>query len=238
MVKGRKEEFHANGQGRGTFRFRYMDTNRQFEVEANNVSGENLLEGFRHVASAITGRTVAHPVPKLLNPTGAAASATADAGGPEDNQERFEFDPQTTPAATAVEEDAEAAEHEQAPTSGNGTASKRNYSYKTPTFLNDLDITKAKKDLKAFMAEKNPPNVTSKYLAVVYWLQKYMDIPEVTIDHVYTVFDHLGCKTEMPNNPSVPLRDLKSKSHMLTREPGAEGYKLNFKGGQEVEKMK
>jgi hypothetical protein len=80
--------------------------------------------------------------------------------------------------------------------------------------------------------------VQAKYLVIVYWFLKYMDIAEVTIDHVYTVFDVLGWKAEMPSNPSVPLRDLKSKSNMLTREPKAEGYKLNFKGEQEVEKMK
>jgi hypothetical protein len=38
-------------------------------------------------------------------------------------------------------------------------------------------------------------------------------------------------------NLSSPLRDLKGKRHMLTREPGAEGYKANFKGIQTVEKM-
>jgi hypothetical protein len=92
--------------------------------------------------------------------------------------------------------------------------------------------------LKPFIAEKKPSTLIAKYLVVVYWLEKCLDVPEVTIDHVYTVFDILGWKAEMPNNPSVPLRDLKSKSHMLTREPGAEGYKLNFKGEQEVEKMK
>lgn len=236
MVKGRKEEFQTNG--RGTFRFRYMDTNRQFEVEANNVGGESLLEGFRHVANAISGRNVAHHAPQLLNATGASVTATAKAAGPRDNQENFEFEPQAASAPTIAEEDAETSERQETPTNGNEALPKRNYSYKTPTFQNDLDITKAKKDLKQFMAEKNPPNVTMKYLATVYWLQKHMDIPEVTIDQVYTIFDILGWKAEMPSNPSVPLRDLKSKSHMLTREPGAEGYKLNFKGEQEVEKMK
>jgi hypothetical protein len=148
---------------------------------------------------------------------------------------------ETEQSATADEqstEEIEAAEPEETPSNGNAAGPKRAYNYKTPTFLNELDITTAKKDLKAFMAEKNPPNATAKYLAAVYWLQKYKEIPEVTIDHVYTVFDILGWKADMAINPSAPLRDLKSKSHMLTREPGAEGYKLNFKGEQEVEKMK
>jgi hypothetical protein len=52
------------------------------------------------------------------------------------------------------------------------------------------------------------------------------------------VFDILGWKTDMPLKASKPLADLKSKRHTLTREAGAEGYKLNFKGEQEVEKMR
>ena len=123
------------------------------------------------------------------------------------------------------------------PAESNGTGPKRSYNFKTPTFLNDFDVTKAKKDLKEFVKEKNPPDVISKYLVVVFWLQKFMDVAEVNVDHVYTVFDILGWKTDMPANPSIPLRDLKTKKHMLVRESGAEGYRLNFKGEQEVEKM-
>jgi hypothetical protein len=76
-----------------------------------------------------------------------------------------------------------------------------------------------------------------KYLLTVVWFKKHMSIEEVTVAHVYTAFDNVGWKSDMPANPSVPLRDLKSQRHVLTREQGAEGYKVNFKGEQIVEKM-
>jgi hypothetical protein len=119
----------------------------------------------------------------------------------------------------------------------NGNTPKRNYNFKKPKFLNDLEINKASKPLAEFVKEKNPTDQLDKYLVVVVWLITYMQVPEVTIDHVYTVFDILGWNGEMPTNPSIPLRDLKSKKLMLTREPDAEGYKVNFKGEQHVENM-
>ena len=136
------------------------------------------------------------------------------------------------------EEQVEATDEvEDTPAAANGNTPKRNYSFKKPTFMNDLDVSKASKPLADFVKEKNPADVIDKYLVVVYWLTTYMNVPEVTVDHVYTVFDILGWKGEMPTNPSIPLRDLKSKKHMLTRESGAEGYKVNFKGEKHVENM-
>jgi hypothetical protein len=104
--------------------------------------------------------------------------------------------------------------------------------------MHDLDFSKASKSLEDFMAEKgNPPEMIDKYLVTIVWFKDYMNIEEVTVHHIYTAFDHVGWKSQMPVNPSIPLRDLKSKRHMLTREAGAEGYKLNFKGIQQVGKM-
>lgn len=92
MVKGRKDAQTNGNSSRGIFRFRYMDSNRQFEVEADNVSGENLLEGFRHVANAITGRNIAPtPSPRLLRTTAAAAGASVEVVHPKENQEEFEL---------------------------------------------------------------------------------------------------------------------------------------------------
>lgn len=205
-----------------------------FAVEGNDSVLSDGFKAIRDLTEAMKHSGVLAPAPR--------AKAVLS-GNPETPKleapkaEMFQADEEDQPVELAVE-GVETHEQEPGTSNGNGTAPKRNYSYKSPKFLNDLDITKAKKDLKEFVAEKNPSSVPTKYLAIVYWLQKYMDVPEVTIDHVYTIFDILGWKAEMPTNPSVPLRDLKSKAHVLTREPGAEGYKLNFKGEQEVEKMK
>jgi len=204
-----------------------------FAVEGNDSVLADGFKAIRDLTEAMKHSGVLAPAPRAR---AVLSSGSVTPKVETSKAEVFEAEQPDEPVELAVE-DVEAAEQEQTPTNGNATVPKRNYSYKTPKFLNDLDITKANKDLKEFVTEKNPSTVTAKYLAIVYWLQKYMDVPEVTIDHVYTIFDILGWKTDIPSNPSVPLRDLKSKTHTLTREPGAEGYKLNFKGEQEVEKM-
>jgi hypothetical protein len=104
--------------------------------------------------------------------------------------------------------------------------------------MDDLDFSTASKSLEDFMAEKgNPTEITDKYLVTVVWFKDFMNIEAVMVHHIFTAFDHIGWKAEMPVNPTIPLRDLKGKRHMLTRESGAEGYKLNFKGIQHIEKM-
>jgi hypothetical protein len=221
-----KAKFTGNGTGKGRMKVFVAG----FDMEG---SDETMAEGFkaiRELASSISRSTMLPPTLVSKPALGAPKPDLAGTGAAVEEEEVEQ------PVQSEVE-DVEIEDAEET-SNGNGSGTKRSYSYKTPQFMNDLDVTKAKKDLKAFVAEKNPPDVMAKYLLVVYFLQKYMDIAEVKIDHVYTVFDILGWKSEMPSNPSVPLRDLKSKKHMLTREPNAEGYKLNFKGEQEVEKMK
>jgi hypothetical protein len=227
----KKDEQKAKLTGNGTGKSRMKVFVAGFDMEG---SDETMAEGFkaiRELASSISRSTM---LPPALASKPALSAPKPDVGGAGAAVEEEEVE---QPVETEVE-DVEIEDAEETTDNGNGSGTKRSYSYKTPQFMNDLDVTKAKTDLKAFVAEKNPPDVMAKYLVVVYFLQKYMDIAEVKIDHVYTVFDILGWKSEMPSNPSVPLRDLKSKKHMLTREPNAEGYKLNFKGEQEVEKMK
>lgn len=225
MAVRKIENKSSNGHGSGRVKFRYADSERYVDLDMENANAE-VADGIKSLANALSGRQIISP-PRALSVPKAGITAP-----PVVDQEEIPFPPHGEAKEETEEPGAEASDN------GNGSGTKRSYSYKTPKFQNDLDIAKAKKDLKGFMAEKNPSSQTAKYLAVVYWLQKFMDVPEVTIDHVYTIFDILGWKSDMPSNPSVPLRDLKSKAHMLTREPNAEGYKLNFKGEQEVEKMK
>jgi hypothetical protein len=218
----------SNGHGSGRVKFRYADSERYVDLDMEDASAE-VADGIRSLANALSGRQVIAPARTLAAPKVAAVAAPAV------DQEEIQFPPH---GEHVDQEDAEDMLSPAAPANGNGSSgAKRSYNFKAPTFLNDLDITKAKRPLKEFVAAKNPPDVMKEYLVVVYWLQKYMDIAEITVDHVYTVFDILGWKTEMPLKVGKPLADLKSKRHMLTREPGAEGYKLNFKGEQEVEKM-
>lgn len=220
-----KAKTAANGGGKSRMKVFVAG----FDMEG---SDETMAEGFkaiREFAASISRNTMFATTPpsqQALPP--AKSDKHAPAVATEMSEKVVEVDGEGPETSEEVEE---------TPSNGNGAAPKRTYNFKTPRFLNELDVNKAKKPLKDFVAEKNPSDVITKYLVVVYWLQKYMDVAEVTVDHIYTVFDILSWKTEMPLKVGKPLADLKSKRHMLTREAGAEGYKLNFKGEQEVEKM-
>lgn len=126
---------------------------------------------------------------------------------------------------------------EETPSNGSSNGSKRTYNYRAPRFLDELDLTKATESIKDFMAEKgNPSETNDRYMVVAVWLKEHMQIEEFTINHVYTVFDNLGWKGQIPINHSQPLRDLKTKRHFLTKEKGA-GYKVNWQGTQYVTNM-
>ncbi|HWY71354.1 MAG TPA: hypothetical protein VNX88_21990 [Terriglobales bacterium] len=78
--------------------------------------------------------------------------------------------------------------------------------------------------------------MSERYIAVAVWLKEHLQIEEFTIHHIYTAFDNLGWKAQMPVDHSQPLRDLKNKRHFLTKEKGA-GYKVNWQGIQYVANM-
>ena len=222
MARKDEQKANTNGHDSGGIKVRVIE----FELHGRNAT---VSEGIKAITEAITGRgvVVAEPSRPALPAVPKKETATPTLEVEEPDQETVEPETAEPEADEIVETSA---------SNGSG-GPKRKYSFKTPKFLNDLDISKASKPLAEFVKEKNPTDLIDKYIMVVVWLYKHLSVPEVTIDHVYTIFDQLGWKGEMPANPSIPLRDLKSKKYMLTREEGAEGYKPNFKGEQYVEKM-
>jgi hypothetical protein len=171
------------------------------------------------------------PAPRQKAALAASSAGAASTQVIEDEDEKIEQQ-----GVVVETEDVEA--HTTEEEAANGSGPKRAYSFKAPKFMDDLDFSTASKSLEAFMAEKgSPTEITDKYLITVVWFKDFMNIEEVTVRHIFTAFDHANWKAEMPVNPTIPLRDLKGKRHMLTRDSGAEGYKLNFKGIQHVEKM-
>jgi hypothetical protein len=228
MAVRKVDSKNSNGHGSGRVKFRYADSERYVDLDMEDANAE-VAEGIKSLANALSGRQVIAPARTLVAPKATAAPPSVV------DQEEIQFPPH---GEQVEEEDAEDVVSAGVPANGNGgTGPKRSYNFKAPTFLNDLDLNKATRPLSEFLAEKNPTDVMDKYLVVAFWLQKYMGVAEVSVDHIYTVFDHLGWKGEMPVKPGKPLADLKSKRHMLTREPEAAGYKVNFKCEQYVENM-
>ena len=189
----------------------------------------DLVEGFKSFATALTRGVT--PVGASTRALAAPKTVMAAAPAPAGDQHEVVFPPE-------VEQEPGGDEQEQnveVPINGNG--SKRSYNYRPPKFLDDLDLSKASKPVADFLAEKgNPTETNDRYVAVAVWLKEHLQIEEFTINHIYTVFDNLGWKGQMPVNHSQPLRDLKTKRHFLTKEKGA-GYKVNWQGIQYVAKM-
>ena len=230
MVKGRKDESQTNGSGKGTFRFRYMDSNRQFEVQADNVSGENLLEGFRHVANAITGRTIAAapaPAPKLVNKNTAGPTEVLDH---KDKDDEGVIEPGPAPAESMEEVTA-------TPTDGAGDRKPRRAAPRAPKFLSDLDLTTAKVSLADFINEKNPDSDGEKYVAIAAWFREQFAIDEVSDDHIFTAYKTLGWQAQMPPDPSQPFRNAKHHKNWFDKGTKRGHYKINWNGQNAVNKM-
>jgi hypothetical protein len=231
--KGRKDESQSNGKDKGTFRFRYMDSNRQFEVQADNVGGENLLEGFRHVANAIAGRTSsADPSRRLPKNVGASAPAEVLE---EKDEETIETDVLPFPETPAEDEP----EDGETPEDSDATP-KPKRKVKAPRLLNDLNLTTAKVSLADFMSQKAATDMKDKYAVVAVWYKKEFSVTEITIDRIHSAFAHMSQEAELPVNVEKPLMNLtytKVKKWFDKVDGKAGTYTLNWVGESAVNKM-
>jgi hypothetical protein len=219
---------HSNGHGSGRVKFRYADADRYVDFDMENVNSA-VADGIKSLANALSGRHVSAPVRTL--PAVRAASAIVT---PVVDQEEIQFPPLQEEQPEQEDLSEVAAEE---PEEANGTGSKRAYNFKAPTFMDELDLSKATEQLSDFMAEKgNPTETNDRYIAIAAWFKEHMNIEEFTIHHIYTAFVNLGWKAQVPVDHSQPLRSLKNKRHFLTKEKGG-GYKVNFQGIQYVAKM-
>lgn len=108
---------------------------------------------------------------------------------------------------------------------------------RAPKFLSELNLSSASVTLKDFMAEKGPEETQARYVVIAEWFKEYFATPEISADHIYTAYTDLGWKSQLPPDPSQPLRDLKYKKNWM--DAGARGmYKINWKGTDTVNKMK
>jgi hypothetical protein len=55
------------------------------------------------------------------------------------------------------------------------------------------------------------------------------------VDHIFTGFDHMGLRAQIPADPSQPLRYLKMKN--LLEQPSRGKYKVTWNGSSAVAKM-
>jgi hypothetical protein len=120
------------------------------------------------------------------------------------------------------------------------TSSKKknaNRQYRTPQPV-ELDLTSGELPLKNFLDQKQPDTDIKKYLTITHWLKQHRNIQEVTMDHVYTCYRHMGTGWQVPADAGAPLRAMKGKQYAWMKTGTAKGaYIINHLGENEVQKM-
>jgi hypothetical protein len=203
--------------GTGRVKFKYME----IEMEGEN---QTLADGLKALASAISRGNVALPTGGRPAPTlkGAPTTSVEELEEGEIGPEEQDF----------PEEEAE----QTSSTNGNGKPKKK-YVPKAPKFLSELDLTKADIKLADFLAEKNPSEMFDKYTVVAVWFKQHYNTDEISQDHIFTAFKHLGWQSQLPEDVGSPLRALKSQRNWFDKGSGKGLYKINWSGESAVLKM-
>jgi hypothetical protein len=219
-TKGGGKGSIGNGTGGSRIKFRFVD------IEMENVD-ESITEALKSLAGALSrGHATAPPARQL-------------AGGAKHNlpvaQDVIAEEGEVLSPEAEVEEVPEETEGVAA-SPGNGNKPKKKYAPKAPKFLSDLDLTTAPVKLEDFVKEKSPADMMCKYTVIAFWFKEYFTIEEITTDHIFTAFKHLGWQSQMPDDPVQTFRNAKSLKNWFDK--GAKGaYKINWNGQNAVNKM-
>ena len=109
--------------------------------------------------------------------------------------------------------------------------------YRTPLPV-DLDLVSGDLPLRPFLQERKPDSDVKIYLAIAYWLKRYRDINEVSADHAYTCYRHMGAGWQVPADAGQPFRAMKAKAYGWVKPGSTKGYwMINHLGENEVEQM-
>lgn len=163
----------------------------EFELEGSDVSLQESLKSItaalsRPAAPAAVSRVTRIEAPKHVNAPASQAAA--------DDADEFE-------EAELVEE-----VQVDAPVSAVPKRPRKPAKTPAPTLLRDVRFDDVTPTFADFVAEKQPKSEMLKYLCVAYWLKTYKDIPEISIDHVYTAYRVM--QWALPAAAVQPMREL------------------------------
>ena len=188
-----------------------------FETESDNATlAENIRAVANTLARALTPqpRTVARPA-QLTSGNGAAGTPALE---PEVEDFEDTIDVEAIPVSTKPKGSKAAAPRQPQPL--------------------ELDLISGDVPLKTFLEQKNPTSDIKRYLAIAYWLKQYRSINEITMDHAYTCYRHMGSGWNVPKDAGIPLRQMKQKRYGWMSSGSAPGsYAINHLGENEVNNM-
>lgn len=189
-----------------------------FETESDNATlAENIRAVANTLARALTPqpRTVVRPA-QLTSGNGASGAPTPEAEIEEDFEDAI--DVEATPVSAKAKGNKAAAPRQPQPV--------------------DLDLISGDVPLKAFLEQKNPTSDIKRYLAIAYWLKQYRNINDITMDHAYTCYRHMGSGWNVPKDAGIPLRQMKQKRYGWMSSGSTPGsYAINHLGENEVNNM-
>ena len=190
-----------------------------FETESDNATlAENIRAVANTLARALTPQPRTVPRPAQLT----SGNGAAGAGAPPVEQDVDDFDDAIDIEVTPVS----------AKPKGNKPATPRQ-----PQPL-ELDLISGDVPLKAFLEQKKPTSDVKRYLVIAYWLKQYRSINDITMDHAYTCYRHMGSGWNVPKDAGIPLRQMKQKKYGWMSSGSTPGsYAINHLGENEVNKM-
>jgi hypothetical protein len=179
-----------------------------FQLEG---SDETMQEGFRTINNAID--KLANPVVRVIGPSPAKSLAPPENGAGS--------------AALAVD-----AESVDVTDEGDETPTERSKSAKPtaprqPKVL-DLDLKAGTVPLRQYLEEKNPTTDNRKYLLIAAWMKANLSLDEVTIDHIYTAYRHMGWTSQ--RDVGAPLRAMKAQNGWFAKGKDRGAYAINHIG--------
>lgn len=119
---------------------------------------------------------------------------------------------------------------------GNGTRAPRTRKFRAPKILPIDNFDSAEKSLQVLMDEGSPDSEVLKYLVAAYWFKHYGGVAEVTADHIYTAFRHLGWHAA--DDVAKPLRSMKSRPYNYVDSGATRGtFAVNHIGDKKVDEL-
>ena len=182
-----------------------------FQLEG---SDDTLQEGFRTINSAID--KLANPVVRVIGQQPVAKGLSASKNGNDGGSHVLEAE------IFEDELEAETTTPEAAKTKKGPTGAPRQ-----PKVL-DLDLKTGSKSLREYLEEKNPTSHARKSLLISAWLKASLATDEVTMDHIYTGYRHMGWTS--PKDITSPLRGMKRKNGWFAKGKEEGAYAINHIG--------